>query len=57
MLAEWMPLVMEGRDPAQPVAATRSLRGHRRQLRRAHRSLLLGAAQQRGVHVATGTTR
>jgi malate dehydrogenase (quinone) len=22
-LAEWMPLVMEGRDPAQPVAATR----------------------------------
>lgn len=23
MLAEWMPLVMEGRDPLQPVAATR----------------------------------
>jgi len=26
-LAEWMPLVMEGRDPQQPVAATRIERG------------------------------
>ncbi len=27
VLREWMPLVMEGRDPAQPVAATRMLTG------------------------------
>jgi malate dehydrogenase (quinone) len=27
VLAEWMPLVMEGRDPAQKVAATRMLTG------------------------------
>lgn len=26
-LAEWMPLVMEGRDPAQPVAANRMVTG------------------------------
>ena len=27
VLAQWMPLVMEGRDPAQPVAATRMITG------------------------------
>jgi malate dehydrogenase (quinone) len=27
VLAEWMPLVMEGRDPSEPVAATRDLAG------------------------------
>ncbi len=26
-LAEWMPLVMEGRDPAEPIAATRMITG------------------------------
>ena len=26
-IAEWMPLVMEGRDPGSPVAATRMMRG------------------------------
>ncbi|MGQ7350000.1 malate:quinone oxidoreductase [Quadrisphaera oryzae] len=53
-LAEWVPLVVAGRDPAQPVAATRSLAGTDVNFG-ALTGLLLDAAQRRGVHVATGT--
>ncbi len=53
-LARWVPLVQAGRDPSQPVAATRSLSGTDVNFG-ALTGLLVEAAQRRGVHVATGT--
>jgi malate dehydrogenase (quinone) len=53
-LAGWVPLMMAGRDPAQPVAATRSGAGTDVDFGSLTR-LLLGASAERGVAVHTGT--
>ena len=50
-LAEWLPLMMAGRDPRQVVAATRSDGGHRRQLRRPHPHALRRRRSTAGVAV------
>jgi malate dehydrogenase (quinone) len=52
-LAEWLPLMMAGRDPAQPVAATRSVAGTDVNFGSLTR-LMLDDAAERGVHVHTG---
>ncbi|MGY1603718.1 malate:quinone oxidoreductase [Geodermatophilus sp. SYSU D00815] len=51
-LAEWVPLMMDGRDPAQVVAATRSVAGTDVNFGALTR-LMLGDAERRGVHVHT----
>lgn len=53
-LAGWLPLMMDGRDPAQPVAATRSDAGTDVNFGALTR-LLLDAARDRGVDVVLGT--
>jgi malate dehydrogenase (quinone) len=53
-LAEWLPLMMDGRDPAQPVAATRSDAGTDVNFG-ALTGLLLDAARSRGVELHLGT--
>jgi len=54
VLAQWIPLMMDGRDRSEPVAATRSEAGTDVNFGRLT-GLLLDAAQARGVavHVAT----
>jgi malate dehydrogenase (quinone) len=54
-LAQWVPLMMEGRDPAQPVAATRSTAGTDVDFGSLTR-LLLDQGTSRGVAVHTGTS-
>ncbi|MEI4270981.1 malate:quinone oxidoreductase [Klenkia sp. LSe6-5] len=54
-LARWVPLMMEGRDPAQPVAATRSTAGTDVDFGSLTR-LLLDQGTARGVAVHTGTS-
>jgi malate dehydrogenase (quinone) len=53
-LAGWLPLMMAGRDPAQVVAATRSVAGTDVNFGALTR-LLVDRAAARGVHVHTGT--
>jgi malate dehydrogenase (quinone) len=54
-LADWVPLMMEGRDPAQPVAATRSTAGTDVDFGSLTR-LLLRQGSDRGLAVHTGTS-
>ncbi len=54
VLAQWVPLMMQGRDPAQPVAATRSDAGTDVDFGALTR-LLLDAARSRGVQLTLGT--
>lgn len=53
-IAEWLPLVMRGRDPSQPVAVTRSEAGTDVNFGALSR-LLLEALRQRGVEVHTSS--
>lgn len=52
VLAQWIPLVMNGRDPAQPVAATRSVSGTDVNFGSLTK-LLLADAETRGVAAHT----
>jgi malate dehydrogenase (quinone) len=52
VLTEWMPLVMEGRDPAEPVAATRDLSGTDCDFGALTRHLIANLTKQSGVTVA-----
>ncbi|HET9030654.1 MAG TPA: malate dehydrogenase (quinone) [Candidatus Aquilonibacter sp.] len=52
VLKEWMPLIMEGRDPAQPVAATRMRIGTDVDYGAVTRSLLAHLQGQPGVGIA-----
>ncbi len=54
-LADWVPLMMAGRDPAQPVAATRSTAGTDVDFGSLTR-LLLDQGSARGLAVHTGTS-
>jgi malate dehydrogenase (quinone) len=51
-LAEWMPLVMEGRDPAQRVAATRMITGTDVDYGAVTRQLLTHLQSRPGVNVS-----
>lgn len=51
VLREWMPLVMEGRDPAEKVAATRSLSGTDVDFGALTRTLIAALAKQPGFNV------
>jgi len=51
-LMEWMPLVMEGRDPGEDVSATRDLTGTDVDFGALTRALLANLAQQPGFSVA-----
>jgi malate dehydrogenase (quinone) len=53
VLAQWVPLMMDGRDPSEPVAATRSDAGTDVDFGALTR-MLLAAATERGVHVTPG---
>ena len=54
-LAEWMPLVMEGRDPQQPVAATRIERGTDVDFGALTRAYLLPLQQSGALDLRYGT--
>lgn len=54
VLAQWLPLMMDGRDRGQPVAATRSDAGTDVNFGALTR-LLLDTAQRRGVQLGLGT--
>jgi malate dehydrogenase (quinone) len=56
VLKEWMPLVMEGRDPNQKVAGTRMLTGTDVDFGAVTRQLLAYVATQPGVRVSYCTT-
>jgi malate dehydrogenase (quinone) len=51
-LMEWMPLVMEGREPAEDVAATRDLTGTDVDFGALTRALLANLAQQPGFSIS-----
>jgi malate dehydrogenase (quinone) len=51
-LMEWMPLVMEGRDPAEDVAATRDLTGTDVDFGALTRALLANLARQPGFSIS-----
>lgn len=53
-IAEWIPLVMEGRDPRTPVAATRMARGTDVNFGGLTRSLLAGLVRQPGFALHLG---
>jgi len=53
-IAEWAPLIMEGRSPAEPVAATRSESGTDVDFRALTRILTDHLARQEGVSVLVG---
>ena len=53
-LAQWMPLVMEGRDPAEPVAATRMELGTDVNFGALTRALFAHLESQPGVTLFTG---
>jgi malate dehydrogenase (quinone) len=53
-LAEWMPLVMEGRDPGEPVAATRMELGTDINFGALTRNIIAHLQEQPGVAVHTG---
>lgn len=53
-IAEWAPLIMENRDPAEPVAATRSESGTDVDFRALTRILTDHLARQEGVSVLVG---
>jgi malate dehydrogenase (quinone) len=53
-LAEWIPLIMEGRDPAEPVAATRADSGTDVNFGSLTRMLISHLARQDGVSVLLG---
>ena len=57
MLAEWIPLVMEGRAPAQQVAATRMVTGTDVELRRAHPQPVRPSADADGFAIALSSPR
>ncbi len=46
-IANWVPVMMEGRDPAQPLAATRPPARHRLRLGRGHPAIYRIAAPER----------
>lgn len=48
-IAEWIPLVMEGRDPSEPVAATRMPRGTDVNFGALTRSMVAGMMKEDGV--------
>ncbi|PPK97318.1 malate dehydrogenase (quinone) [Kineococcus xinjiangensis] len=54
-IGEWAPLLTDGRDPSERIAATRSAAGTDVDFGELTRALL-GLAQQRGVQVHTGRT-
>jgi malate dehydrogenase (quinone) len=53
-VAEWLPLVMQDRDPAQPIAVTRAVAGTDVNFGALSR-ILLRALAERGVEVSTGS--
>lgn len=53
-IAEWTPLVMQGRDPAEPVAATRALEGTDVNFGALTQGMLESLAKQPGVTVRLG---
>lgn len=55
VLEHWMPLVMEGRDPEQQVAATRMATGTDVDFGAVTRELLAHVGSQPGVHVSYST--
>lgn len=55
VLEQWMPLVMEGRDPNQKVAATRMATGTDVDFGAVTRGLLAHVGKQRGVHISYST--
>lgn len=52
VLSQWMPLVMEGRDPSQKVAATRMITGTDVDYGAVTRALLANLGKQPGVGIA-----